>query len=280
VAEATSTVHGIDIGAGLIHIGEVTSTATSSSDGNNATLNGTSTVANVTVAGEQVTVDSNGVHAVSNSAPLFGTVLPSANQILSTAGISISLTNPTDSVNGASGVRQLDGLVVKIDFSTYDQNLVKLMSMLPSQLTQALGQLPVPTPYKQSVALDFGWVNVNSAASPAFNASSADLTGGDNSALSTLGSGGIDTGSTDLGLGGSGTTPTGGGSTSPSGSTGTGLATAAPAALFKGVGTGLIVLGLLLTALLVALLFGADRAVGRLAEAAAPCISEDIGDLG
>lgn len=275
VAEATSTVHGIDLGGGLIHIGEVTSTATSSSDGNNATLSGSSTVANVTVAGIAVTVDSTGVHAASSGVPILGTILPNVAQILSTAGITLSLTNPTDTVNGPSGVRQLDGLAVTIDLSTYDQNLSKLMSMLPSQITQALGQLPVPTPYKQTVTLDFGWVNVNSAASPAFNASGSDLSG-DNSALSTLGSTGSDTGSpSDLGLGGS-STPAGG-TTSPSGPGGTNLATTAPAALFKGVGTGLILLGLLLTALLVALLFGADRAVGRLAEAAAPCVGEDIG---
>lgn len=276
IAEATSTVHGIDIGGGLIHIGEVASTATSSSDGNNATLTGTSTVANVTVAGEQVTVDANGVHAVGNSVPLLGSVLPSVNQVLSTAGITLTLTNPTDTANGASGVRQLDGLAVKIDFSTYDQNLSKLISMLPSQLGQALTQLPVPTPYKQTVTLDFGWVNVNAAASPAFNASGSDLSG-DTGALAGLGSGDLGGAPSDLGLGGSGTLPGGG-----TGSPGTGAAgqtivgTAAPAALFKGVGTGLIIIGLLLTALLVALLFGADHAVGRLAEAAAPCVGEDI----
>lgn len=276
IAEATSTVHGIDIGAGLIHIGEVTSTATSSSDGNTATVKGTSTVAGVTVAGQSVTVDANGVHAVGNTVPLLGSILPSVNQVLSMAGITLTLTNPTDTVNGASGVRQLDGLSLKIDLSTYDQNISKLISMLPSQIGQALTQLPVPTPYKQTVTLDFGWVNVNAAASPAFNASGSDLSG-DTGALAGLGSGDLGGAPSDLGLGGSGTLP--GGATGSPGTAASGqpiVGTAAPAALFKGVGTGLIIIGLLLTALLVALLFGADHAVGRLAEAAAPCVGEDI----
>lgn len=281
LAEATSTVHGIDIAGGLIHIGEVTSTATSSSDGNQGTVNGTSAVTGVTVAGENVSVDAQGVHVANNNEPILATVLPNVAQVLSTAGITLSLTNPADTVNGASAARQLDGLAVKIDLSTYDQNLSKLMSMLPSQLTQGLSQLPIPTPYKQSVTLDFGWVNVNAAASPPFNDTGSTDLSGDNSALSTLGTGGIDTGTpSDLGLGGSGTSPTSSGGTTPSASGPTQNLATAPAALFKGVGTGLIIIGLLLTALLVGLLFGADRAVGRLAEAAAPCIGEDVGDLG
>ncbi|MHB8681882.1 MAG: choice-of-anchor P family protein [Acidimicrobiales bacterium] len=280
VSQATSTIHGIDFAGGLIHIGEVTSTATATSDGNQGKVSGTSTVIGMTVAGEQVSVDASGVHAANQNGGLLGSVGPQVGAVLSTAGISISLTNPTDKVDGASGQRQLDGLAIKIDLSTYDQNLTKLMAMLPSQLTSGLAQLPVPTPYKQSITLDFGWVTVGSAASPPFT---ADLGGGalgDTGTLSTLGS----TGSSDLGLGGTGVpgvTPasstTGG---SPAGNTGTQHFTGtATSALFKGVGTGLILLGLLLAALLVGLLMRADKAVGAVA-AAADCVGETHQDLG
>jgi hypothetical protein len=299
VSEATSTVHGIDIAGGLVHVGEVTSTATSSSDGSNATVSGTSTVADVTVAGESVTVDSSGVHVQGNNVPGLDTVTAGVNQILATAGISLSLTKPTDTVNGPSGVRQLDGLTVKWDLSTYDQDFSQLVAGLGNlpqclSLTAFSPQLPtfcnpVPAPYKQSLTLDFGWVNVNAAASPAYNPpSGGDVTGSDNGALSTFGpAGGESSPTSDFGLGPSpiaGETGTGGSTPSgsvPPGSGGTPIsATTAPTALFKGIGTGLIGLGLLLTALLVALLVGVDRAVGRLAAAAAPCVEEGIGDLG
>lgn len=276
VSEATSSVHGIDIAGGLIHIAEVSSTASSSSDGNQASLSGSSVVTDVTVAGENVSVDSSGVHASSTNENLLGSATPAVGQVLSLAGITMALTNPTDSVNGATGKRQLDGLKVTIDLSTYDQDFSKLLAALPASLTSGLDQLPVPTPYKQSITLDFGWAQVDAAASPPFTLS--------------LGPTGIGSSPTvsDLGLGSTTTSPlpTGGTTPAPTSSSGgpsapatTASIPAATPALFKGIGTGLIILGLVLAAIVVAFLLGADRAVGRLA-AAAPCVGEDIGDLG
>ena len=274
VSEATSTVHGINIAGGLIHIATVSSTATSSSDGNQATVSGGSSVTGVTIGGQSVTIDSNGLHVAGNNQDLLGPLVPSVNQLLSTAGITLALTNPTDTVQGPSGQRLLDGLKVTMDLSTYDQNFDKLLAMLPSQLTSGLNQLPIPTPYKQSITLDIGWAQVSANASPPFDASlgTTDLGSGD-SGSATSGSG--DTGS--LGtpaLGPSGATPGSGASTQA-----LPLArVAAPAALFRGIGAGLIALGAVLGALLVGLLLFADRVVGRLA-AAVPCTGEETGDL-
>ncbi|MDE3087650.1 MAG: hypothetical protein KGJ77_12930, partial [Acidobacteriota bacterium] len=174
VSEATSTVHGVDLAGGLIHIGTVSSTATSSSDGNQATLSGSSSVTGVTIAGQTVTIDSSGLHVMGNSQNLLGALVPSVNQALAAAGISLSLTNPTDTVQGPSGQRLLNGLQVHWDLSTYDQNFAALVAMLPSQLTS---QLPLPPPYKQSITFDIGWAQVSADASPPFDASlgTADL---------------------------------------------------------------------------------------------------------
>ena len=273
VSEASSAVHGIDIAGGLIHIGEVSSTAGSSSDGNQASLSGTSVVTGMTIAGENVSIDSSGLHASTTNENLLGSAAPAVGQVLSLAGITIALTTPTDSVNGASGQRQLDGLKVTIDLSTYDQDFSKLLAALPASLTSGLNQLPIPTPYKQVITLDFGWAQVNAAASPPFTLSLGS-TPGESAGSGTVSLG---TGTSTLPTGGTGTstpgTPSGG--SSPVAST---LPSATPA-LFKGIGTGLIILGLALAAIVVALLLGADRAVGRLA-AAAPCVGEDFGDLG
>ena len=281
VAQATSSVHGVSILGGLVTIGQVTSTASSASDGNQATVQGTSTVAQVTVADQAVTVDSNGVHSTGTaptSVPVLATVGPTANQVLATAGITMTLTNPTDNVSGPSGTRQLDGLQVVMDLTTFDKNLSALVAMLPSQLASGIEQLPLPLPNHQTVTLDFGWVNVNAAASPPYNTdlSSGDLGGG---AAGSLSSDGSTTG--DLGAGGystSGTpgtpgTPGGQGGSAPGTPNATAALATAPAALFKGIGSGLIVLGLLLAGLLAFVLLRADSAVGALA-AAPPCVGE------
>ena len=40
--------------------------------------------------------------------------------------------------------------------------------LLPGQLASQINQLPLPLPDSQTITIDMGWVNVNSAASPAF----------------------------------------------------------------------------------------------------------------
>lgn len=272
VSEATSSVHGIDIAGGLIHIGAVESTASSSSDGNNAKVSGGSNVTGVTIAGQQVSVNSGGI-TVSNQSESLLSSAPNPNQLLNTAGISLSLTNPTDTVNGPSGQRQLDGLKVTIDLSTYDQSFTQLLAMLPASFRSGLNQLPLPTPYKQSITIDFGWAQVAAAASPAFNPS-LTLSGPTDNGSSTLGS--VGTGGTPGTLGTPGTPGTGTTGSTPSVKLPSAVA---QPALFKGIGTGLIILGLILAGLLTAFLLGADRAVGRLATAV-PCVGEDIGNLG
>ena len=271
VSEATSTVHGIDIAGGLLHIGAVSSTATSSSDGNQATVSGSSSVTGVTIGGQSVTVDSSGLHVAGNNQNLIGGLVPSVDQLLTTAGITLSLTNPTDTVQGPSGSRQLDGLQVTIDLSTYDQDFTKLVAMLPSQLTSGLSQLPIPTPYKQTITLDIGWAQVNANASPPFDQSLSGLGTGDNGASPTADTGGLGA----PGFGPSGSTP---GTTGPATQALPATRLAAPAALFRGIGAGLIALGAVLAAILVGLLLFADRLVGRLA-AAVPCTGEDTGGL-
>lgn len=276
ISEATSTVHGIDI-AGFIDIGAVTSTATSSSNGNQATVSGSSAVSDMTIAGEPVTVSSSGISAAGNTENLLGSLVPNVNQILSTAGITITLTNPTDTVQGASGERQLDGLKVTIDLSTYDQDFNQLVAELPSSITSNLDQLPVPSPYKQSITLDIGWANVNADATPPFNLSA--VTPG-TSTLSTPTLGSITPSSSSPSFtatpsSATGSAPSPGSDISPTAD----IVKATPVALFRGIGTGLIIAGAVLAAVLVGLLLGMDGAVGRLA-AAVPCVGEDTGGIG
>ena len=286
VAQATSSAHDVSIAGGLVTVGQVTSNASATSDGNQATVNGSSTVAQVSVAGQAVTVDSSGVHTPASPSPIpvLGALSPSVSQVLATAGITMTLTNPTDTVDGPSGERQLDGLQVVIDLTTFDKGLAKLTTMLPGQLASQIEQLPLPLPNAQTLTIDLGWINVNSAASPSFDASGGDGGGLAGLPLSSGGPGAAglsptgDGGGFTPGTPGTPATPgTAGGS--PSGGAGTAVPaalTTAPAALFKGIGAGLIVLGLVLAGLLALVLLRADRAVAMLG-AGPVCTGEDLG---
>ena len=89
---ASATMGGVSLLAGLITIGTVTSTATATSDGTTGKVTGSTLVQNMAIAGEQVTVDANGIKAAGQSDPL-SLPISSINTLLNELGISMSLTN-------------------------------------------------------------------------------------------------------------------------------------------------------------------------------------------
>jgi hypothetical protein len=91
---ATSTVADISI-AGVIHIGQVVSSATASSDGTTGKASATTTISGVTVAGQAVSVDATGVTVGSSHSPLNLSSVVSA--ALSSLGITFSVS-PNDKV--------------------------------------------------------------------------------------------------------------------------------------------------------------------------------------
>jgi hypothetical protein len=283
-AQASATDAGISLLGGFITIGSVTSTATATSDGTTGKVTGTTQVQNMDIAGEQVSVDANGISAAGQSTPL-AIPISTLNSDLSQLGISLSLTNPTDTVNGPSAARTLDGLKISIDLKTLDSPVNMLSGLLPASLTS---QLPVALPNDQQFTLDFATLQVSSTASPAFAAgnsgnsgagsaasnsstpsavSSSDITGnsgGTAGFTGTTGTGGSFSGGT------SGSTPTG--STSTSGtptSTASTPTSSVIAPAFKGVGAALVLLGLLAAAGLAYAYKRAEDAGGVLATSCA-----------
>ena len=123
-------------------------------------------VADMTIAGEAVTINANGIHGCGHghTAPL---PISSINTLLNQLGISLAVTNATDTMNGPSASRTLDGLKITIDLTTLDNAANQFASLLPSSLTS---QLPVAVPDDQQLTLDLGTVQVSSTASPAFTA--------------------------------------------------------------------------------------------------------------
>jgi hypothetical protein len=286
-AQASATDSGISILGGFITIGSVTSTATASSDGTTGSLTGSTVLQNVDIAGEQVTVNSSGIQAAGQGTPT-PVPLSTVNSDLSQLGVSISLTNPTDKVNGPSAARTLDGLKISIDLKTLDSPLNMVAGLLPASVTS---QLPVALPDDQQLTLDLATLQVSSTASPAYVAGNSGNSGSSSSSSSTpttpsavssaslagnSGTAGTAGTSGSFGTGDSGTGGTSGGST-PTGSTGAGgtptSTDSAPASVvapaFKGIGAALVLLGLLAASALAYAYKRADDAAGVLGSSCA-----------
>jgi hypothetical protein len=249
-ATGTATDTGISILGGLITIGGVTSTAKATSDGTTGSVTGSTVLTNVSVAGEAVTIDGSGIHAAGQSPP--AVPISSLDSILSQLGIGLSLTNPTDTVNGSSASRTLDGLKISIDLTTLDNAANQAAAALPSSLTS---NLPLAVPNKQLLTLDLGTVTVSSAAAPGFNAPSGNS---GSSGAGTAGNGGTPgSPGTESSLGTTGNTGavpastagTSGNSPGGNSSTTAGKDSSQPASaitpIFTGIGAGFVLLGLL-----------------------------------
>ena len=245
-ATATADASGISILGGLITIGSVSTTATAISNGTTGTLSGASTAQHVVVAGQPVTIDSSGIHAAGNAGP-GNPVLPVVQQILSAAGIIMTVTNPTDTNQGPSVSRQWDGFRIRIDLTTLDGAANTLSKLVPASV---LANLPLPVPDKQILVLDMGWVSVKSAASPAFvfsSGASSSPSPSDSGAFAGIGgtSGTTGTDSSPFGDSGLSTSGTSGTSGTPGSSTLGGTSAVAASPLFKGISGGLLALALL-----------------------------------
>ena len=103
-ADATATDSGVSLLGGFITIGSVTSTATASSDGTTGKLTGSTQIQNMAIAGVPVTVNANGITADGSAAPL-SLPISTINTLLNELGISMSVTNATDTTNGPSASR-------------------------------------------------------------------------------------------------------------------------------------------------------------------------------
>jgi hypothetical protein len=286
VSQATAALQGISIAGGVITIGGITTTATSTSDGTTPQVTGSTAISQMTIAGQAVTIDKDGIHVPGTSQNPLGSLFPSVNSVLSNLGITIALAPAVDTLDTstATAERVLPGLQITIDGTTFDKQLNSVLTTLG--LTKVINQIPnIPAlPNSQVMVINLGWVDVKSAAAPPFNAGALSTDSGSGSS-GDLGSTGATTGSLgDLGSAGTGGSfsPGSAGSlgttgTSGSGTPGRALA-ATPVGLFKGLGAGLIALGLFLAGLLAFLLLRADAAVGALA-VAPTCAGEELPDL-
>jgi len=160
VSMVRAAANDVSIASGVVTIQSVVSTATARSDGLNGTVAGTTTVQGASVAGHAVTIDSSGVH-VDGQGTATAAIQQAVNGALKSAGISIGLAAPEDTVSGASAARNLPGLYIKIS----DQGVDQLVSLLPAGIqSQIRDQLT----FDQEITVTLAPVSVDAAAAQAY----------------------------------------------------------------------------------------------------------------
>lgn len=100
VGEATSNVRDISLG-GVVHIGSIVSVAHATTDGVTATATGRTEVTDVTIAGQAVILDGNGLTVAGTTLPA-GPVLAQVEAALAKAQITLTVSQPTKIITGGS----------------------------------------------------------------------------------------------------------------------------------------------------------------------------------
>ena len=110
VATAHSSVQDVSLAAGQVHIAGVTSDAKATTDGKTAKVVGKTVVTGMTIAGIPVSVDEHGVTVQGSSLPL-SPATDVVNAALSSAGMSIALSQPSGKPDGESATYIAGSLV-------------------------------------------------------------------------------------------------------------------------------------------------------------------------
>lgn len=141
VGTAVSAVHDVNLIGGVIHIGEVTTHLSASSDGKTPTSRGTTTMTGLTIAGQAFTVDDKGLHAGPQNSPLPPLITP---QQVNDAGITISGLGQTSSKSSNGATRTASGLVVRIDTATLKKALKPGVDAVKPYFAQVIGAIIPP----------------------------------------------------------------------------------------------------------------------------------------
>jgi hypothetical protein len=157
VAEATSRVSDIVLADGVIRIQSIISQAKAVSDGATADAQGSTVIQGFTIADVAVSVTADGV-TIAGQAPVnpLGSVIDPVNAALETLGISISLSKPVVTKDGAVASVDAPGLRITFDNTS-------LITSIPPELRSNLPIDPTGT-----TTLVFGQASASTDASPGF----------------------------------------------------------------------------------------------------------------
>jgi hypothetical protein len=170
VSMVRAAANDVSVAGGLIQIQSVVSTATARSDGLKGTVAGTTTVVGATVGGHPVTIDSSGVH-VEGQGTATAAFQQAVNGALKSAGISIGLASPQDTLAGAAAARTLPGLYITVS----DTGVDKIVSLLPSNIQS---QIRDQVTFDQEMTMTLAPVSVATTAAQAYLPGLPTIVGG------------------------------------------------------------------------------------------------------
>ena len=140
VGTAVSALQNVDLLAGIIHVGQVSTHITASADGKKPTASGTTTMTGLSIAGTPFSLDDTGLHAGPQGSGLPPLVTPS--DVSNTLGITVTgLTQTT--VKTPSGVNRFaGGVVVRVNTAPLRAALSPVLTNVNPVLRGLISQLP------------------------------------------------------------------------------------------------------------------------------------------
>jgi hypothetical protein len=170
---ANGRVGNIDLGAGVVHIDAVTSTATAQSDGVTGKGTATTIVTGLKIAGIAASIDQTGLHIGNSSAPVNTALNQAVAQALSKAGITMVVTAPIERKKGPLASETGGALVITAGQQGY---------VFTFTFGGAIATANASPCFDCATASDTG--SAGSTASPSLGASSGPLLGSGDTTLS------------------------------------------------------------------------------------------------
>jgi hypothetical protein len=242
----------VDLALGVIHMDSIVTDLVATSNGNDASTDGTTTASGVQVLGHPATIDATGVHlepealrsspsSSSSPSPLdpltqaaqpavdplnklltdtLGSANDDINKLLAQGGISVQLIQPNEVKKGAEASRLASGVLVTITYNgSTEPVLSNILNLIPveSLPSQGIGPIPFSSPQSIVVALKATHIETIGLAAGSVHAAASPPFAFPSTAFSPLAGTGILS---------SGTTPSGFSTRTPA--LGTGAANGAP----------------------------------------------------
>lgn len=165
ISHGNAVASDITLLGGFITIEKVTTTGRVTSDGEVARVAGRTVVSGLKINGQGYTIDYEGIHADGETHddlnPVLGQIREGGEAALADQGVSLTLAQAIDTVDGAQGSRTLGGLVVQIDSRRYDE----VVSQLPEDIQR---ELRSRSSTDHTMTIVFGSLTASASAAPEF----------------------------------------------------------------------------------------------------------------
>lgn len=111
VADAASRADDVNLAAGAVTIGSVTSTVNATTDGRKATAKGRTVVNDLRIGGVPVTIDDKGITVQGQNVPANSAAASAVNTVITNLGMSIALSQPMGKPEGGKVVYNAGSLI-------------------------------------------------------------------------------------------------------------------------------------------------------------------------